>query len=315
MISISRGFLAGIGFLLIVLLFTSPLSPYDARSLKQGWQLGHIMLFTVWTFLLSDLFLIHIKVARLCLIVFLTTLALGIIIELIQSFIGRGFSLLDLAFNLIGSSLGLSLLVYRECIHMPQAAKKVLYSLTAILLFYALTPVILSLMDEIKMYRSFPVLADFESKLELSRWEGDISIDKPGFSANEGNMLQVTLHTTQFSGTTLAYFPGNWTNYSQFLFDAYNPDTEVLSLTLRIHDESHYGSGRGEYADRFNQTFDLQSGWNAILIELEDIASAPQNRVMDMTRIQSIQLFTVDSPRTRFLYLDNIRLNTTESGK
>ncbi len=315
MTSVLRCLLIGAGVLLFALLFTSPISPYAARSLKHCWQLGHVALFAVWTFLLCDILIKRCNGIRLCLTVFISTLLLGVLIELIQQNIGRNFSLLDLGYNLIGSLLSLSLLVYRDHFQLPQTPRRTLYTVTSILLISALSPLLFYLADEFSMYRNFPLLADFESKRELGRWKGDLEISKPGQSAEASNMLRITLHTTHYSGASLVYFPGNWSQYQQFYFDAFNPDSEELRLTLRIHDESHYQTGHSAYDDRFNKTFVLHSGWNAIRVDLKDVASAPRDRLMDMTRIQGIGLFTVDSPITRFMYLDNMRLSDSESAK
>jgi hypothetical protein len=78
-------------------------------------------------------------------------------------------------------------------------------------------------------------------------------------------------------------------------------------MTCRIHDETHLGNGF-KYTDRFNKRVFLKPGWNTVVIDLLEVERAPQNRMMDLSRIENVALFATDSPASRDIYLDWVYL-------
>ena len=119
--------------------------------------------------------------------------------------------------------------------------------------------------------------------------------------------MKIVLHTTQYSGVALDYFPNDWRGYRYLAFSIYSPSEMPLELVCRIHDEGHYQNG-GDYDDRFNRTLVLQHGWNDVKISLADVMNAPRGRKMDMRHIQNFGLFSVQLPQERVVYLDYLRL-------
>jgi VanZ family protein len=83
----------GISLVLLFLVFSSPLSPEASRLLQQGWQLGHILLFAVWGYLLLPS-LQRRKPNPLTsgLMLLASCVLIGLVIELVQAQIGREFS-------------------------------------------------------------------------------------------------------------------------------------------------------------------------------------------------------------------------------
>jgi len=119
--------------------------------------------------------------------------------------------------------------------------------------------------------------------------------------------MKVMLNTNTYSGVALKYFPGDWEGYRYFKFSVYNPDSENLKLTCRIHDWQHT-QGQQKYEDRFNRSFSISQGWHTITIPLEQVALAPENRLMEMQRIQGVGLFTVRLTHPRTFYVDDVGL-------
>ncbi len=298
-----------IGGVLLGLTFSSPLPPYTSRSLQHGWQLGHILLFIVWIYLLYPYIWHRFSRPFLRFItVIVITLVFGLLIETIQTFIGREFSFRDLAFDLIGGLLVLCFLTYRGSLNMRNWHSNVMYGLTLLSGIYALSPVALAVVDEVNMRSNFPQLADFDSNLELGRWHGNIEIIRLQSARGDEKVLKIALGTSKYSGVSLAYFPRDWRQYRYLQFELFNPDDLHLSLTIRIHDDKHYSLGHGDYYDRFNHSLHINPGWNSIELELTDIARAPRSRALDLSKVQALGLFSTELPEARLIYIDKMRL-------
>ncbi len=304
-----RWLLILIGIALLGMTFSSPLSPYAARSVQHSWQLGHVLLFTVWTVLLFPCLPGRCSHPLLrLLLVIVAALVLGAVIEVLQTFVGREFSLQDLALDLIGSLLALCGLVAGGRLNIHHRSRRFLYSLTALLSTYAISPLAISAVDEINMYRHFPLLSSFDSALEAGRWRGRVKIVKLLTTRGESKALEISLDTRRYSGVSLAYFPGDWRAWQYLRFELFNPAQSPLLLTMRIHDDKHYNLGKGDYYDRFNRRLTLAPGWNSVSVKLADVADAPRNRTLDLANIQALGLFSVELPKPRVMYLDQIRL-------
>lgn len=306
---LGRWLLICLGLLLLWAAFVSPLSAYAPRSVKQVWQYGHIGLFAIWTYLFLSSSLLKLRSVQLCSLVLIAGLLLGLAIELIQVRVGRELSTEDLLLNLLGCLLGLSLASHQGLLTLTTRIKISLYSLSGLSLLLALSPLPSILLDERDMRESFPVLADFSSPLELKRWKGDVDIVQLDGTQGQVNALKISITTAHYSGVSLAHFQRNWRGFKWLRLEIFNPDKDSLKLTLRIHDDSHYGPGRGDYYDRFNRQLPIAPGWNSISVDLDDVASSPRERSMDMGKIQGFGLFTVDSPRHRHIFISNVRLS------
>ena len=298
-----------IGIILLGLTFSSPLSSYAARSLQHSWQLGHVLLFAIWVVLLAPFLSKRFpRPLPRMLIIIVVSLLLGLAIEYLQTFIGRDFSLQDLLFDLNGSLLALCGLIGSRTLLFHKWPKRIMYALTTLLSCYAIAPLAIAVVDEINMKRNFPVLAGFDNQLEVDRWKGRIEIGKLISEKGDDNVLRVQLTTNHYSGVALVYFHRDWRSYKQLQFELFNPGRTPLALTIRIHDDKHYPLGRGDYDDRFNRQLTMEPGWNNIAIELEDVAEAPANRTMDLANIQTFGFFSIDLPKARDIYLDELKL-------
>ncbi len=277
---------------------------HSCRSYKAAWNLGHIIYFALLPLLLFSIpWKIQLKQKTKALIVILLALLLGICIELIQNGLNRTPDVGDLYRNLLGAAVAI-------IFFLPNGeftSKVSLFTskiIVMILLMLQLLPIGQTLLDEYRARADFPVLSDFQSPLQMSRWAGDaltgvIETNRPGNKA-----LNVTLTTAQYSGVSLQYFPSNFERYSWLQFDVYNPSTDSLRLTCRIHDKNP----NNEYKDRFNRSYTIGEGWNSIRISLEEVKKAPENRQMQLHEIQSIGIFAIQLPQSRKILIDNVKL-------
>lgn len=281
----------------------------SVRSFKYAWNLGHIIAFGLWTYLLLRFWdrLIHKSFWQQCLLMLVVTLVLGGLIEIAQYGPRRTPDLGDMIRNVIGAQLALACFspvrnqILRRSLRLFQVVL-----LGAVVV--QLVPVALALTDEYMAARQFPVLADFETPGETSRWGGDAEFARDRqFVRNGRYSLKIELNTTTYSGVSLNYFPSNWNDFRYLRFDLFNPGDRALNVTCRIHDALH-ADNELRYNDRFNRSYRLEPGWNAIRIPLADVAAAPRTRTMNLQAIRDFSIFAIRLSQPQTLYLDYVRL-------
>ena len=295
--------------ILTILFFIGGPDYHSSRSFKAFWNLGHIFYYAL---LCVALFVFARKRQRSVrfqiTVILVVTLLLGVAVELLQA---AGFNrtpdIGDLFRNFIGAAVGIAFfLPGRKA--FPRGVLRLIQAVSFVLVASQIYPVAAALTDEYRARGQFPILGGFESPYELQRWAGsaDRAIDSRIVFAGK-NSMRVSLGTALYSGVNLEYFPGDWTGFSQFQCNIFNPDENPLSITCRIHDIVHI-QGVQRYEDRYNHSFQLAKGWNTISIDLEDVKRAPANRSMDMGHIRCVGIFTTRLPRPRVIYIDDVRL-------
>jgi hypothetical protein len=80
-----------------------------------------------------------------------------------------------------------------------------------------------------------------------------------------------------------------------------------LEIHVRIHDQLHT-KGEQFYSDRFHRKLALHKGWNTINIDLENVASAPVTRRMDLSSVSGLGVFVVEQSVAKRIYLDAVKL-------
>lgn len=292
-----------------ILLFTDGPHPDSPRSYKTIWDLGHVILFSIISYIVLLGWTSQKRTIgfRQIFWIILIVSVLGILIELTQSGTGRSPDVLDVMRNVIGALVAISFWAPLSDI-IKKHYIKYLRVATIILLICALIPPVIAITDEILAFKQFPVLSDFETPFELDRWSGGAkrAIDH-NYYFHGNSSMKVVLDTSRYSGVTLKYFPKNWTNYKTLLLSIFNPDDEPITITCRIHDRRH-AEGEQNYHDRFNQRYTLQKGWDLITIPLEQIKHAPNMREMDLRQIQALGIFTTGLLKPAVIYIDDVRL-------
>jgi hypothetical protein len=146
----------------------------------------------------------------------------------------------------------------------------------------------------------FPVLADFHSPVELS-WTVSFGVRREIVD----DALQVNFVADVYPGLSFHEPVADWSAYKTLLIDLANPDTQPLSLGVRVHEIGH---GR-EYADRYNRRFDISPGQRQVLrIALEDIRNGPRTGPMDLQRVSDITLFRAMDSGSQQMRLYGMRL-------
>lgn len=304
------GFLAA--FILFTLLFIGGEDKLTTRSYDLFWDLGHIPLFLLLSYFLltAPSALAKRSFTQQCLVVIGFTFLLGVLIEVIQLRVGRSMDPTDLARNGIGALLALVFFAPGR----RSLGRLSLHSLQAvglILLIAASLPLAMALYDERQAIKEWPLLASFEQAREINRWSsiGNSRLSLDSTIAWQGiQSMKVEMGTSKYAGASLDYFPGNWSTHKELTLHLYNPAQQALTITCRVHDETHSQSIKQHFNDRFNQSYTLNPGWNQLTISLQDLASAPSNRLMDTQRIASLIIFVSDLDRPTTLYIDEVYL-------
>jgi hypothetical protein len=281
----------------------------SSRSFQCIWDLGHIFFFALGSYFLLSFsqFITEKTIWRQFFWIIIITLALGFFIEMIQGGFNREPDYLDMLRNLAGSMF--AFFFFNPSKQALSGRKFLAFQLLTILIVVsALFPLAIAMTDELIADAEFPVLSDFETPFEKTRWAGGAQMKISNEAVYKGrSSLKVMLDTSRYSGVALEYFPGDWQGYSFLSFDAYNPSSEPIRITCRVHDRQHT-KGVQFYSDRFNKSFLLGRGWNSIQINLEEVANAPKTRAMDMSDIRGLGIFSVQLPEPRVIFLDNVRL-------
>ncbi len=296
-------FLSGVG---AFLLFVGGPDRFDPRSYIHAWNLGHILVFFTWSYLLLDTWKriekspFHIQ----CIWVLSLSLIVGVVVELIQGFFDRTPSYNDVLNDLIGSIVAL-------VFFNPQRRKRpnifIQFSVV-ILILISIFPFVSALMDEYTSRERFPVLSDFEGPFEVDRWFGTASMKITHDIVRNGrSALRVGLKTTKASGVSLRYFSNDWRGFNALKFSVYNTSFGPLEIKCKIFDELHFLRGQ-DYDDRLNASFVLHHGWNDIEVSIEQIVNAPVSRKMVLSEMRGITLYVEQKHQPGVVYIDEVRL-------
>jgi len=292
------------------LLFVGGPNNYTLRSFRFLWGGGHLFCFALWAYLYvrwrpQQSFL------RQIFEVLVLTFVLGGITELIQAQIGREAAWQDLGNDLIGGLLGVVFFAEsRKSLDTWQL--KFLQGPVLFLFLWSLLPTAKVIIDDSVAFRQFPLLAGFETPLEASRWSGSARrIRDEAVSVSGNYSLRIALTTQRYSGIGLKDFPRDWSAYRSVRLQVFNPDHDPLTLHFRIQDQyhtRHENIHNNGYSDRFNTSFNLKPGWNALRVSLAKVAKAPKGRLLDLTHIGGMGIFVGKLVEPRIIYLDDVML-------
>lgn len=289
-----------------VLLFVGGIPTDDLRSFRYIWGMGHLFCFALWAYLYLNCRPKQSFKQQLFAVLVLTFF-LGGMIELIQAEIGREASWQDFGNNLVGGTLAVAFFA-KSRKNIPAWQLKLLQIPILFIALWSLLPTGKVIIDDVIARQQFPLLSGFETSLEETRWSGsakrkvnnDISI--AGTSS-----LQIKLTTQRYSGIGLKHFPKNWDKFSAVSLQIFNPDPEPLLLHFRIHDQ-HHRKFNNIHADRYNASFKVLSGWNQLQVSLDNVAQAPKDRLLDLSRIAGMGLFVGKLDQSRIIYIDEVKL-------
>ncbi len=291
----------------IPLLFIGSQTLIQFRLLPYLWNYGHIALFAAIFWLIFSKWDIF---AQKSIYWTLSTTILSIIlvsvpIELIQNINSRGYSFLDIIRNCLGGTIVVAFHPNSFKGTQTFSRSKLKYVVVGIFIILSY-PLMINTADTIIAYRSFPILSDFESPYELTRWSGN-QLEIKNLDDDNNHVMGNTFLTDEYSNLTFKTFPNNWTGFTNLTFRIFNEGVNDHILKLRIHDR-HHRKSNWDYNDRFNQNINLTPGWNKISIDLNIVRVQPRNRNMDMSKIETLTLFSHNLKANIRFYFDDFRL-------
>jgi hypothetical protein len=233
--------------------------------------------------------------------VMLTVLLIGITIELIQPLLGRSAGLGDIRQNLIGALAVVSL-------YTPSGVLRTLAAGVAfVFVVLELTGPGVGLWDRYVARMQFPVLSDFETRFEHHRWSS--GVPDPTVARVGRRSLRVELTPGAYAGTTLLRSFGDWNGHDHVELSIYNPDDDLLPITVSIRDREHFERG-GLYDDRYNGHFVVGNGWNDLRLPVSAIRYAPARRTLDLSDLSEMVIFSADLRHSRIIHVDRVRLTS-----
>ena len=169
----------------------------------------------------------------------------------------------------------------------------------------AAIPPALILVDRTAARRDFPLLAGFENRLEMSRWEfRDCAGRRIADSADDGRrVLEVTVtRTADFPMLALADGLGDWAGYRALTFVAWVPGGQPIELHARLD----LPGERLRTQRRCRTSVPLSPGTNHVELPLSDWirAASPATPL----RPRRLTLYLRHGTAGTLFWLDDLRL-------
>lgn len=281
----------------------------EQRLIKDIWDAGHLALFALLSYsYFSRPGQARVSTTRKIVFTTIAGLLLGIAIEVSQLFVHREFSTDDIINDVIGGYLGLLSLGILD------KQRTLSYRIIATVIFAVFLAVGLRnlekhLFDEFNMRKQFPVLADFESRLEIERWDHKLADLKLSQKYVKSGLysLEVAYLRGRYPNISLRHLRSDWSDYNKLVFSVYNPNHQELLFVVNVYDKQHIKNGR-KYKDRFSRSVLFKPGWNNIEIPLQEIINAPGHRSMNIQQIKGVSIFTDRLEQPVTIYIDDVRL-------
>jgi hypothetical protein len=238
---------------------------------------------------------------------------LGGATELAQIPSGRDASWMDLGNDLLGAAAFLALYAAFDRSAAPRnaAARALRFAAGALVLAYAASPLASAAIAYSHRADGFPAIADFtrgigEGFISTRFTSIDVEPLPPPWDSASQRALRIDFHPGSWPGIEFTEPPPNWQGYRTLQVEVINPTSAELGFTVRIDDRQH----NGHEADRFNRRFDVAPATRTTFsIPLQDIESAPRDRLFDLTQVRRIIVFRSKTSSAERMYLVGMRLS------
>ncbi len=279
-------------------------SSNESRLMNELWNSSHVIVFFVfWLFIINIISWFRPLDNKRILMILIVTLVVSTCIEWVQSKVGRQTSWIDIKLSMVGSLLVIG-------IYAADLSKMKFKTYANITLIFALSiilgwPTVRSFIDEVIILKQAPVLSDFSSPFEKTRWKGNSSTIF--LKENKLGLLSEFKPGYQYSSIELRHFYKKWTDYNKLNIDVENLESKKMTLSIRIHDKLHR-LYMNAFNDRYTQSFTLKPGKNILRIEIETIKNSPKTRIMDMDNIEAIMLVMSKLEKSKKILINKVYL-------
>lgn len=235
-------------------------------------------------------------------------------IEIIQPFFGRTGNLPDWLQSSAGITIGL--LFTRINAHTPAALKRLLFTVTGVLLYLCASPLFQKVQILLAHEQQFPLIADFESEDDLRLWKpnrlsdmvvesrGEIAQSfalQDGYYVEDGNYARVIYPANTYPRATYIAVNPDWRGYRNICFDARAMNAEQI---LAVHLLGKPGRNADSYLWK---EFSITPLWHNFCVDLGG-KTRTTGKTMDLSQIYSVSFFGPEKRQSGSFDLDNVRL-------
>lgn len=232
----------------------------------------------------------------------------GVACEIAQKFVHRHPSVGDIIANSLGLFAGLLFCLTRQS--MTPAFRTVGLIVPMLVIILPSFSPIRELVECVRQWKEFPLLASFERPRELTAWiaHGARYQIANDWASHGSCSLQIKSSGAHDPGALMVWPIPDWSQYSALQFTVFNPSPGAVTVGVTISDDVHVRS-LWEPSDRFNASVLLgPNEVRLVSIALDEVAVAPVSRQMDMTRISNLNIYLQNPPTDAVLYVDGVRL-------
>jgi len=229
-----------------------------------------------------------------------TAVALGGLIEILQTLGNRPGSWFDVTTDAIGAATGLALwhLVRRRRTAPSSSVRGAWPGWPLAVLLAGVGAIAWPPLQAARAYAGraaeFPTIADFQGPRVPAFVEsegesaGIVELPAPWALAAGERALRITYRDGQPRSVQVVEPASDWRGHSTVAVDITNPGDAELRLTFRIFDAAH----NMDHRDRFNLPVAIPPRTRStVRVTLAAVESSPQSRRMDMARIADVMLF------------------------
>lgn len=270
---------------------------------------GHAFVFGIGAYLLMSLFAApdSYKTVIVCA---LSAFFLGVVVELVQPYIGRQRSIIDAYYDLLGC-LAASFWFASSSARLGKTGQIYFRVSAVLLLIGSLAYPAYRLYIKHAVDEKAPVIADFESFWwHKVMWANNKAIlervNAPDAWSNDSQVGLVHFPAgARYPGISFAYMTPNWEKSESLSFELYSEQANDFFVIVRVHDRYH----KNLHHDRFNRRLLVKPGHNSYTVSLDDIRHSPRDRELDTEHVADLMFFMAYPKEHISLYIDNIRLN------
>jgi len=246
-------------------------------------------------------------------IAIVATTLLGILIEIIQGFIGRDAEVIDACNDLLGALLGAGLAVLAVGAAKDRRLRVVSSALAFIAGVLIAVPVVHMAAAYIARDMRFPVLMDanrplgdfFVTSFWLHATREILPADANPIEPGERGLWERDAERLAWS-VAVTEVPADWRRWNTLVVELFNPAPVGKPMQLRIFDDRSDGlATRDGYIDLITLPPRRRIRWT---VSLHDIATAPADRRIDLSRVRGLLLTSSADERSPDLYVLNMRL-------
>jgi hypothetical protein len=301
------GLVGGMFFLLSVSLLM-PL-PLEGRTAAAGADLLHAPTFAVVTWVANRVLLGPAGSFRSRILLGGVVLGIATLLEVCQAWFGRDGSVRDGWANALGILAGTLVALPKR----PSAKARSAWiprGVAVLCLAAASFGPLLTILDWVEQRSTFPLLASFETRRELTRWsEFHSRMARSREHVTHGNWgLAATWLPARYPAVILRDPPADWSGYQTLAMDLYVEPGPETTVTITVADGKHNRDPK----DRYHLNFRTSGGTIPIRIPLAEVAKGPRSRELDLTDIAWLGVGADPVTAPRRMGLDYVRLEGVE---